>query len=92
MLLKGNSFSYATKTALRIAGTAWLLSMIVVIYAYSGVLTSLLAVQKLEPTVDTLDQLVAGGKFQLTMEKNSQLTNIVLVNYSLYLFKIIYYY
>jgi len=45
--------------------------MVVLIYAYAGVLTSMLTVPKLEPTIDTLDDLAANDAFQITIEKET---------------------
>ena len=42
--------------------------MVVLVYAYTGVLTSLLATPKLEPTVNTWEELAYGGKLRLTTE------------------------
>ena len=53
--------------------------MIVIIYAYSGVLTSMWTAPKLEPTVDTLDSLIERDSFCLTAEKGNLYTNILLV-------------
>lgn len=54
----------------------WLLPMIVLIYAYTGVLTAILAVPKLEPNVDNFDQLAEGfNNFQLTIERSSKINS-----------------
>jgi hypothetical protein len=45
--------------------------MVVIIYAYTGVLTSMLTVPKLVPTIDTLDDLAANDAFQITIEKET---------------------
>ena len=58
----------------------WLACMIVIIYAYTGVLTSILAIPKLERTVESIADLVARGTFPLTMEKNVMLTRDFLVS------------
>lgn len=70
MYFEGNSVSYTTPTSLRIAISAWLIPMVVVIYAYTGVLTSLLTTVKLEPTVDTFDHVVTNGRYKVTIEKH----------------------
>ena len=44
--------------------------MLVLTLAYSDVLTSLLSVPKLEPIVNTLEDLVKGGQLRITLEKN----------------------
>ena len=57
----------------------WLLSMVVLVNAFFGVFTSLMAVPMLEPTVDTLDEVVANGQFKVTMEKGTTLASTFLV-------------
>jgi len=54
--------------------------MLVLILAYSGVLTSLLSVPKLEPTVNTLEDLVKGGQLRITLEKNVHMSRELLVS------------
>ena len=56
--------------------------MVVIIYAYSGLLTGLLVTPKFEPIVESIDDLVAGGKFLLTEEKNAFITRDFLVIFS----------
>ena len=58
----------------------WLLSMVVLINAYIGTYTANMAVPKLEPTVDTLEELAASQKFKMTVELNSDLSYKVLVS------------
>ena len=43
--------------------------MVVLVNAYTGVLTSLLAVPKWEPIVQTLDDVAASPHLRLTVEK-----------------------
>ena len=57
----------------------WLLSMVVLINAYIGTYTANMAVTKLEPTVDTLEDLAASKKFKMTIELNHDLSYKVLV-------------
>ena len=52
----------------------WLLVMVVITNAYTGTLTAFLTVPKLEPTVNTLEELAVGGKFKLTVELNSDIS------------------
>ena len=68
---EGNAVPYTARNSFRILIGLWLLSMVVITYAYTGVLTSMLASPKLEPTVDSLDELVKGEKFRLTLEKKT---------------------
>ncbi len=53
--------------------------MVVLVFAYTGVLTSLLSVPKLEPIVNTVDDLAEGGKLRITIEKNTQTSREFLV-------------
>ncbi len=55
--------------------------MVVLINAYSGVLTSLLTVPKLEPIANTLKEVAESGKLRLTLEKGSGVAKNVLVSY-----------
>ena len=57
----------------------WLLSMVVLVNAYIGKYTANLAVPKLEPTVDTLEDLAASIKFKLIVELNSDISFKILV-------------
>lgn len=59
----------------------WLLAMIVLVYAYAGVLTSVLAVPKLEPTMETLEQVIERNQSQITIERNSVLTKQFMVDF-----------
>ncbi len=45
--------------------------MVVLINAYSGVLTSLLTVPKLEPIANTVKELVSSDELRFTTEKNA---------------------
>ena len=54
--------------------------MVVVVYAYTGLMTSMLATPKLEPIVTSLDDLVERGNLRVTAEKVAMLTNEYLVN------------
>jgi len=53
--------------------------MVVMIYAYTGVLTSLLTVPKLEPIDFTLEEVVLHNKFCVTQERNTPLSRGFLV-------------
>lgn len=77
--LIGNWCPYTTRLPLRILLISWLLSMVVIINAYLGVLTSLLTIPKLESTVDTIDQLATNGKLRVTAEKGGLVANSLLV-------------
>ena len=58
----------------------WLLSMVVLINVYAGTYTANMAVPKLEPTVDTLEELAASNKFRMTIEMNTDMGFKALVN------------
>ncbi len=53
--------------------------MVVLVFAYSGVLTSLLTVPKLEPIVNTVEELIESGKLRITIERNIQISREFLV-------------
>lgn len=57
--------------------------MIVLVYAYSGLLIAFMTVPKLEKTIETLDELAKDGRLRVTMEEKSLLTTVFLV-YTLY--------
>lgn len=54
----------------RVTVALWLLPTMTILFAYSGVLTSLLTITKLEPTVDTLEELANAKNLCLTIEKD----------------------
>ena len=51
----------------------WLLMMVVLNNSYSGIYTANMAVPKLEPTVDNLEELAASSKFKMTIELNTDI-------------------
>ena len=51
----------------------WLLMMVVLDNSYTGTYTANMAVPKLEPTVDTLEELAASNKFRITIELNTDI-------------------
>jgi len=57
----------------RLMVALWLLSMVVLINAYIGTFTARLAVVKLEPTVDTLEDLAASKTHRITIELNAEI-------------------
>ena len=52
--------------------------MVVLIYGYTGVMTALLTVPKLEPIAKTLEEVVAQKKL-ITVERNTPLSRIFMV-------------
>ena len=79
--LLGNHIPSTTKAPLRIAIASWLLCMVVVVNAYAGLLTAMMTVPKLEPIVNTLDELATSHRFKITKEVHSVLTTQFLVIY-----------
>ena len=51
----------------------WLLMMVVLNNSYTGTYTANMAVPKLEPTVDNLEELAASSKFKMTIELNTDI-------------------
>jgi len=47
--------------------------MVVLNNSYSGTYTANMAVPKLEPTVDTLEELAASNNFRITIELNTDI-------------------
>jgi len=65
-------------TIFKIMVGIWLLSMVVLIYAYAGVLTALLTVPKLEPIAKNLEEVVLLGR-TLTAERSTSFTPMIMV-------------
>lgn len=65
----------------------WLLSMVVLINAYIGIFTARLAVVKLEPTVDTLEDLAASKTHKMTIELSSEIGLKSMVIFMIFLFQ-----
>jgi len=57
----------------------WLLSLVVLQNGYNGVLTSFMTVPKLEPVFNTLEEVLADGRYRITDQKHSVMTNQFLV-------------
>jgi len=57
----------------------WLLMMIVIINAYTGVLTSLMVVPKLKPIPQSLQELAEMKEYKVTIQKNQILADAFLV-------------
>jgi len=56
--------------------------MVVLINAYSGVLTSLLTVPKLKPIANTMNEVVESNVLRVTLEKNGGYSPRFLVFYN----------
>lgn len=76
----GQSIPYNSRLSLRIVLGFWLLMMIVLINAYTGVLTSLLTVPKLKPIPQSLEDLAAMKDYRVTINKNHLLAIAFLVH------------
>lgn len=70
--------SYKARSSFKMVGI-WLLCIVVLINAYSGVLTSLLTVPKLKPIVITLKEVAESDTLRMTTERGSVLAKTVLV-------------
>lgn len=57
----------------------WLIPTMILLMAYSGVLTSLLTINKLEPPIDTLEQLKDSSNLRLTIEEDMFMTKQFMV-------------
>ena len=77
----GYYISYEARTSFKILVGVWLLCMVVLINAYSGVLTSLLTVPKLEPIANTMNGLLESNVLRVTIEKNGGYSRRFLVTY-----------
>jgi len=66
----GTYISYEVRTSFKIFVGVWLLCMVVLINAYSGVLASLLTVPKLDPIANTMNELLESKVLRVTIEKN----------------------
>lgn len=67
------------KHSVRIALSLWLLGSTVVVNVYSGTLMSSLAVPKLQPAVNSLEELAESKDLVLTFNANSVISQIVMV-------------
>ena len=77
-LEQGNTVPYQSRQSFKILVGIWLLSMVVLIYAYSGVMTSLLTVPKLKPIVQTLEETIQQNRL-VTMERDRTLSRTFMV-------------
>ena len=80
----GRYNAISNRLSVRILIGSWLLAMVVLVYAYQGVLMSYFSAPKLKPTVDTWEQLVAQHEYKLTIETMSSLTQLILVTISFF--------
>ena len=83
---KGSSGSHTRdRTSFKLLTGLWLLSMVVLINGYLGVLTSMLTIPKLEPILFTMKEVAESEQLRVTIEKNSDLSTQFLVNMLFYL-------
>ena len=81
-IIKGSSLNRyhpSNRLSVRILIGSWLLAMVVLVYAYRGVLMSILFVPKLKPIVENWEQLAAQNELKLTSDLNSTLTQLFMV-------------
>ena len=68
-----------TRSSLRFVAGIWCLATIVLASAYTGVMTSSMAVRKLKPIIKSLEELAASNEVTVTVDSNSVLANDMLV-------------
>jgi len=80
LITTGSGFiPHVKRLGIRIAVAIWLLSLVVLQNGYTGVLTSLMTVPKLDPIFNTLEEVIADGRYRITDLKNAVMTNQFLV-------------
>lgn len=82
-MFTGNFVRYSTNSLARAGIVFWLLAMIVLVNAYTGVLTAILTVPILEPTVKTLEELALTQRYRLTVEKKLLMATQIMVMFHL---------
>ena len=86
-LLKGPSqvhrvfVAYSIKTFVKIAIGSWLLAIIVIVNAYAGAKAAMMAVPHWEPIFNSLDDVIASGRFKITSEMGTSLNEQFLVGF-----------
>ncbi len=68
-----------SKLSIRFMMGIWLLLMVALINSYTGVLTSMMAVSKLKPIPQSLEELAAKKEYKVTVMKESFLAKQFLV-------------
>lgn len=66
--------------ALKIVVGGWCLVALVLVNSYSGKLISALIVPKLEPVVNSFEELANSKTLKVTVESNSVLSDIIMVS------------
>ena len=77
-VIEGYFVRYQSPNSYKILIGFWLISMVVLINAYAGVMTALLTVPKLEPIVNTLEEAAMQNRL-VTIETNTPMTRIISV-------------
>lgn len=76
---QGNQISQGSRPSLYLMVGLWCLMAVVLTNAYTSTLTSYLTVPKLEPIVNTLEELAANGRIKITLDFESDLSKVFLV-------------
>ena len=77
-IVEGYLVSYTSRQSLKILVGFWLISMVVLINAYAGVMTALLTAPKLMPIVNTLEEAVTQNRL-VTMHTTSLMYEFISV-------------
>ena len=80
LIYTGNKIEYSNRSSFFILVGFWCLMMVVVVYAYTGNLVSALVVPKLEPIVNSLEELVSRG-LEITVQTTTPLAFSFLVSF-----------
>jgi len=79
-VIEGYFIGYQSPKSYKILIGFWLISMVVLINAYAGVMTALLTAPKLEPIANTLEEAVMQNRL-VTIETNTPMTRIISVRF-----------
>ena len=66
---------------MRILAGVWCLMSIVIVYSYTGKLTSYLTVPKLRPIPNSFEELAQNENYKLAVQANTVLAQSILVRY-----------
>ena len=90
LLRSGLTFVFKLEhNSIRILAALWLLASTVLVFSYSGTVKSSLTITKLNPTVNSLEDLAASTDLVMTVNSNSVMAQTIFVstrlldNYSL---------
>ncbi len=76
--IEGYFVRYRSPNSYKILVGFWLISMVVLINAYTSVMTALLTVPKLEPIANTLEEAAMQNRL-VTIETNTPMSRIISV-------------